>query len=898
MAAIERSPLLAPNNAVEEVRRMSKDRRLSRLIWQDEEASSITRSHVTTDEQKLADSSVGERLPYNDYTTIDWLHDLVKDSYRLRFIHSRRGLRYRALKWFDEASGWITAAIIGCLTACIAFCVDVAEATVSDWKQGYCTTNIFHNREACCEGKVPLVLFGDTSPETGANCSAFTEWADSYAPRFAIYVVSALVFGVISSSATMLTNRSLPAASPSQADKNQDTVLAEPVASGKTMYMAAGSGIPEIKTILSGFVIPNFLDFKVLFVKAFGAIFAVATGMCLGKEGPFVHISTCVGYLLARLFPKYRDNGRKMREMLSAACASGLSVAFGAPIGGVLFSYEEISTYFPRKVLWRAFLGSMCAAITLKALNPTGTGKLVLFETHYGTGYSTVDYLVFVVLGVAGGIFGGLFCRLNFIWSRWFRSFAIIRNYPVFEVFLVVLATTLLQYPNPITREPGDIIIKNLLVDCRDDASSDSWVCMHEAREDGKGAYVGFLAYGTLVKLALTIITFGIKVPSGVIIPALDAGAFFGRLIGQSITTISPGIFAMVGAAAFLAGVSRMTISLCVIMFELTGELEYVLPHMIAILVAKWVADALGRESVYDLAQTVLGHPFLDGEHALQIVQHQGAVAAELIPPKQTMEEITVVVPGSNKVPRTMLEKKLERLKSRGLMDAGLVLVQNGSMLQGYIAEGELEFGLSKLGEVYPNDAEVRLLGDAEERDFDLSHFVDLTVIFAAGQIVFLERLACVNRYWAIAFRFPDHEADLVGPKLLTHSSGDAVKAVLISTNGPDVVRLSGDEADSTSDALANLLTTTETVLEEVISAWDARMKAGKGPLVEDDDDASEIAAPVKSRKAAGGRKREAVDGQETEQPENEEVPPSTKRKPGRPKKAAGKRGRPRKSVA
>lgn len=95
-------------------------------------------------------------------------------------------------------------------------------------------------------------------------------------------------------------------------------------------------------------------------MKAFGAVFAVSTGMCLGKEGPFVsqapakatvraadesskvHISTCVGNLVGMCFPKYKDNGRKMRELLSAACSSGLSVAFGAPIGGVLFSYEEV----------------------------------------------------------------------------------------------------------------------------------------------------------------------------------------------------------------------------------------------------------------------------------------------------------------------------------------------------------------------------------------------------------------------------------------------------------------------------------------------------------------------------------------------------------------------------
>lgn len=660
------------------------------------------------------------------------MHDLVKDSHRSRYIHSRKGIRYQLYSLFDSASGWIAAALIGTLTACVAFVVDVAEATVSDWKLGYCKRNPVLNRESCCEGKTPLFAMDGV---VGTDCSDWKLWSTSYGSQFAIYVGFALAFGIISSSATMLTRRSLPAASPGTGDKDQyNNAPPQPVASGKSMYMAAGSGIPEIKTILSGFVIPNFLDFKVLFVKGFGAIFAVATGMCLGKEGPFVHISTCVGYLVAKHFPKYRDNGRKMREILSAACASGLSVAFGAPIGGVLFSYEEISTYFPRKVLWRAFLCSLFAAMVLKALNPTGTGKLVLFETHYGTSYGPVHYLVFVLLGIAGGIFGGFFCKANFYWSRWFRSYSVIKNYPVFEVFLIVLATVLIQYPNPMTREPGDIIINNLLVDCRGEGSKGSWICQNEARTDGKGEYMGWLVYGTLAKLILTTITFGIKVPSGVIIPALDAGAFFGRLVGQAIGDISPGIFAMVGAGAFLAGVSRMTISLCVIMFELTGELEYIVPHMIAILVAKWVADALGKEGVYDLAQTVLGHPFLDLDHSMGLVQQQNVRVEELIPPKETMAQITVHVPLDNKVPRKILEEKLEQLHQRGLMDAGLVLVQRDNMLQGYIAEGELDFGLNNLGKIYPPDADVRLLGDGEEGEFDLSTFVDRTPMTVCAQ--------------------------------------------------------------------------------------------------------------------------------------------------------------------
>jgi chloride channel 3/4/5 len=453
-----------------------------------------------------------------------------------------------------------------------------------------------------------------------------------------------------------------------------------------------------------------------------------------------VHISTCIGHLVSHLFPTYRTNGRKYRELLSAACASGLAVAFGAPIGGVLFSYEEISTYFPRKVLWRAFLCCAVAAMVLRGLNPMGTGKLVLFETQYGTQYEPMHYLVFVFLGVAGGVWGGLFCKLNYKWSRWFRSVGIIKRHPVFEVFLVVLVTALLQFPNTLTRDPGDVIIKNLLVDCSTPAASTSWVCRNEKDTSTTNwRYTGLLIHGTLTKLILTIITFGCKVPSGVIIPALDAGALFGRLIGQCVpSSNAPGLFAMVGAAAFLAGVSRMTLSLAVIMFELTGELSYIVPHMVAILVAKWVADWISEEGVYDLAQTVLGHPFLDADGAVKIVRQRALDVEVLVPPRQTMEDITVEVGAENKVPFSVLKGKLDKLKSRGLMDAGLVLVQchapsSVPMLQGYISQSELDFGLSQLcphQEAGQPDVAVRLLAHSVDGDDNSAHDtleVDLT---------------------------------------------------------------------------------------------------------------------------------------------------------------------------
>ncbi|KAG0649985.1 Chloride transporter -3 [Hyphodiscus hymeniophilus] len=643
---------------------------------QGDSTGSIISSHILKDEQLLGQTAIG-----------------------------------RFLSAWDSCQGWVAASLIGIITAIVAFLVDLVEATVSDWKTGFCSTNPLRNRDECCTRKLPSFTVGG---DVGEDCTHWNEWSGNYWERFGIYVGFASAFGIIAGSVTMITKANLPAV---KRDNGEDDGGDQGAFQGKAMYMAAGSGIPEIKTILSGFVIPHFLDFKVLLVKAVGATFAVASGMCLGKEGPFVHISTCVGYLVASLFPKYRDNGRKIREMLSVACSSGLSVAFGAPIGGVLFSYEEISTYFPRKVLWRAFLCSLFAAIVLKALNPTGTGKLVLFETNYGIDYHPVHYLVFIFLGLSGGLFGGVFCKANFMWSQSFRKYSIISDHPVFELSLVALVTALLQYPNPLTREPGDVIIKNLLVDCRHPGGS--WVCAQEELED-KTQYYGWLIYGTSVKLILTIITFGCKVPSGIIIPALDAGALFGRLIGQLTSDISPGIFAMVGAAAFLAGVSRMTVSLAVIMFELTGEVDYIPPFMIAILVAKWVADALSSEGVYDLAQTVLGHPFLDPEHALGIVRDEGSLVEQLIPPAQTMREITIDLGSDYKVSKQLLSTKLSQLKDRGLMDAGVVLVDAHGMLHGYLAEGELDFALSEEG----------VLKDGEPVDLmdgPLSAFVDKT---------------------------------------------------------------------------------------------------------------------------------------------------------------------------
>ncbi|CAD6905096.1 unnamed protein product [Tilletia controversa] len=398
----------------------------------------------------------------------------------------------------------------------------------------------------------------------------------------------------------------------------------------KVLYFGSGSGISEVKCILSGFVIHGFLGAWTLFAKCVGLAFSVASGLQAGKEGPFVHAGSAVANIVCRLFPKYEMNEGKRREMLSCGCAAGVAVAFGAPVGGVLFSLEEVSYYFPSKVLFRAFFCAMIAAATLRAIDPFGTGKIVLFQVTYDKEWAWSELPFFVLIGVFGGIYGAYFTKLNMWWARNVRAKTWMVKYPVAEVMMITFISVVVSFFNSYTRMGGVEFIASLFSECHAHESLDG-LCVSETNQIGP--LVFSVAWAMITKGLLTIITFGIKLPAGIFIPTLAVGACFGRIVGLLVqylqwtnsdhpffgwceasdkACIVPGIYAMVGAAATLSGVTRTTVSLAVIMFELTGTLTYTVPVMLAILVAKTLADALEHKGIYDLVIEFSGLPYLD----------------------------------------------------------------------------------------------------------------------------------------------------------------------------------------------------------------------------------------------------------------------------------------------
>lgn len=524
---------------------------------------------------------------------------------------------------FGGASAWLCLMLVGIVAGAVASVVDIATSWMKDLREGICPAAFYLNREQCCWSS------NDTIFE-GAHCSKWLTWpqilgitADysfaDYFMSFLTYIVSSLLFASL---AAMLVKRFAP--------------------------HARGSGIPEVKTILSGFVIKGYLGKWTFTVKSICMVLVVAAGLSLGKEGPFVHIACCIGNIISHFFPKYARNDAKKREILSASSAAGVSVAFGAPIGGVLFSLEEVSYYFPLKTLWRSFFCALVAAFVLRSINPFSNEHMVMFYVDYTRPWILFELIPFALLGAFGGIIGSMFIKFNVRWC-YTRKSSILAQYPVTEVLAIAFITSFIGYPNEFTRMNSSELIKLLFSPCG--IADVSMLCDYQRNytekieptnriyiaEAGPGVYKSlfFLTLALIFKFAITIFTFGMAIPTGLFIPSMAMGAITGRIIGVLMEQIAfnypdlwifqnacstgencmtPGLYAMVGAAAVLAGVTRMTVSLVVIMFELTGNADFIVPVMVAVMCSKWVGDAFGRQSIYDAHIYLNDYPCLDPE--------------------------------------------------------------------------------------------------------------------------------------------------------------------------------------------------------------------------------------------------------------------------------------------
>jgi chloride channel 3/4/5 len=275
----------------------------------------------------------------------------------------------------------------------------------------------------------------------------------------------------------------------------------------------------------------------------------------------------------------------------------------------------------------QAFFTATISTLVLKKVDPTHTGRLVQFAVSYRHQWHWFELFAFAALGVMGGVVGSCINFLNGYWCRLKRKSRVLRRHQLLEIGVLAFVTAILNYRVPFLREGMLEVLSGLFEDCVD---QNHRLCVSD---EGKVIFDVFTA--GCVRMLLMTVTFGAKLPAGCFVPALFIGACLGRAVGVWMKAVVhlnadwtgfascgadpshcviPGVYAIVGAAAVLAGVTRMTICLVVIMFELTGGLEYVVPCMLVTITSKWVAEVLGCPSIYEIHLALTGYPYLDAK--------------------------------------------------------------------------------------------------------------------------------------------------------------------------------------------------------------------------------------------------------------------------------------------
>ncbi|XP_056116733.1 chloride channel protein 2a isoform X4 [Rhinichthys klamathensis goyatoka] len=418
---------------------------------------------------------------------------------------------------------------------------------------------------------------------------------------------------------------------------------------------AVGSGIPEMKTILRGVVLKEYLTFKTFVAKVIGLTCALGSGMPLGKEGPFVHVASLCAALLSKFMAlfggiymlkeePFEGNKNELRntEMLSAACAVGVGCCFAAPIGGVLFSIEVTSTFFAVRNYWRGFFAATFSAFIFRVLavwNNDEETITALFKTRFRLDFpfDLQELPAFAVLGIASGFGGALFVYLNRIIVESMRKQKTINKFLlkkrlVYPAVVTLLISTLTFPPGFGQFMAGQLTQHESLVALFDNLT---WYKQGVAEEFAYSSHVPQAWKHPQVSVFITLLLFIVMkfwmsavattmpVPCGAFMPVFLIGAAFGRLVGESMAAvfpegihadntvypIVPGGYAVVGAAA-LSGAVTHTVSTAVIVFELTGQISHILPVMIAVILANAVAQSL-QPSLYDSIIRIQKLPYL-----------------------------------------------------------------------------------------------------------------------------------------------------------------------------------------------------------------------------------------------------------------------------------------------
>lgn len=337
---------------------------------------------------------------------------------------------------------------------------------------------------------------------------------------------------------------------------------------------ASGSGIPHLKAVLHR--LRDLTWSRVLTIKMFSGVLAIGGGLALGREGPTVQMGGAVADGIAR---GLKVSPQDRLTLTAAGAGAGLAAAFNAPLSGLVFVLEEVQRDFRPAVFGAAFVAAATADVVARSVS----GQLPVFTVPNYTMPPLSALPAFALLGMLAGLLGvafnrGLLGTLNLM-ARVPRRWR-------FGICAVVgAAAGLLAWFSPSAVGGGHELAETVLT-------------------NSLPLFAIPLLF--LVRFGLTLASYGTGAAGGIFAPLLALGALLGLGVGYMIhmflpaLAAEPGVFAVVGMAAYFTAIVRAPLTGILLISEMTGSYEQMLPLLAASFCAYMMAESLRDIPIYE----------------------------------------------------------------------------------------------------------------------------------------------------------------------------------------------------------------------------------------------------------------------------------------------------------
>ena len=399
---------------------------------------------------------------------------------------------------------------------------------------------------------------------------------------------------------------------------------------------AKGHGVPEVMEAVSlrgGRIRPH-----VVFVKAIASALNIGSGGSVGREGPIVQIGSAIGSNLARAFQMSDD---RIKTLVGAGAAAGISATFNAPFAGAFFALEVILDEFSLRNFSTVVVASVIADVVGRAFFGVNASFLVPAQTWN----DPVQIPLYCLLGAIAGLVGVAFSRAIY-WTEDRFDFL-----PLPSVAKPVLGGALLGLlavfiPRAHNGLPSAIL-------------GVGYPTMNAALY-GRIA-LGLLLVLLVAKIAAVSLTLGSGGSGGVFGPSLFVGSMLGAAFALILRDLSPALasndfngFAIAGMAAVFAGAAHAPITAILILFEMTTDYRTIMPLILAVVIATAVSRAISPQNIYTLKLARRGFDIVAGRqrnvmrriHVADVMNRD----IEPVPSDMTLEDLVALMRRSHQL--------------------------------------------------------------------------------------------------------------------------------------------------------------------------------------------------------------------------------------------------------